>query len=477
MKMTIEDQIIAYFDGRLDDHDSAELLHRASVSPEIRELFQEHQLLREHAQRSIASAAIPASLESSLFERIAMMQEEEVLPEERRGAVLWWRKLAPALALLLLLAGSAAIYTSYRSTTAPNTAASNAGGSNAAAAGVTSSPFASNQSTQQGTSSTPRNEAPTNAAGSIKNTVASEAANSAAPNEAAVTASSNTTTSKVIANIAAANRNAAVKKYPAARDMAFTNGPSSSTPDKLSQNDRSTAQDNADNMTSSTQPIAEILIAPVPARLQDVAASAHHGIDPATLISRKLTALTEEPRNRYEVGVDVSSGFSYPASGPTVQPFADQRISLSYNLLGDFRIGLRMINGRFESLPAESRSVSQGVTVVTRSLEMTRAFAGELFVQQRFPALFRNGLELDLAAGAGLKSQGYLLDAELGFHWPFTSHLFGGLSFALSRVHSTSPAMQDLINSESSLGPVIFQGSDVRNTLNGRLNYGLTYRF
>ncbi len=80
MAVPIEDTIIAYFDGRLNDTDGAELLHRVSVSPEIRQIFQEHEALRQVASRAARNVTIPSSLEESLFQRITAMEKEESLP-------------------------------------------------------------------------------------------------------------------------------------------------------------------------------------------------------------------------------------------------------------------------------------------------------------------------------------------------------------------------------------------------------------
>ncbi len=76
----LKDTIIAYFDGRLNDTDGAELLHRVSVSPEIRQIFQEHEALRQVAYRAARNVTIPSSLEESLFQRITAMEKEESLP-------------------------------------------------------------------------------------------------------------------------------------------------------------------------------------------------------------------------------------------------------------------------------------------------------------------------------------------------------------------------------------------------------------
>lgn len=98
---SIEDKIIAYFDGRLNDADGAELLHRVSVSPEIRQIFEDHAALREMAVRAAQQTTIAPELEESLFRRIEEMRHEEKLP------VGFWnfRRLsvtAGALAIILL---------------------------------------------------------------------------------------------------------------------------------------------------------------------------------------------------------------------------------------------------------------------------------------------------------------------------------------------------------------------------------------
>ncbi len=95
-----EDTIIAYFDGRLTDAEGAELLHRVSISPEIRELFEQHSALREMAVRAVRQTTIAPELEASLFRRIEALHQEEKLP-----AAFWSIRrlsLTGALAALLL---------------------------------------------------------------------------------------------------------------------------------------------------------------------------------------------------------------------------------------------------------------------------------------------------------------------------------------------------------------------------------------
>jgi hypothetical protein len=136
----------------------------------------------------------------------------------------------------------------------------------------------------------------------------------------------------------------------------------------------------------------------------------------------------------------------------------------------------------FQTLPSVTRTSSIASVVITRDLTSTRQFAEEIYFTHREASPIGELLQIDLTAGAGLIPNGSTISAELGFRLPFGDHFMGGISFSLTRVHSNAPLLQDLINSEvdGSVGnstPIIIEGSDIRNTLNGRIQYGLSYRF
>lgn len=81
----IEDQIIAYLDGTLDEHSRSELLHTLSTSPEKRRLLEEHIKLREMISLGHKPHNVPLHLEERLAARIpVLMQELPYLAE--RGA-------------------------------------------------------------------------------------------------------------------------------------------------------------------------------------------------------------------------------------------------------------------------------------------------------------------------------------------------------------------------------------------------------
>src|SRR2546421_10782766 len=103
MTAGLEDKIIAYFDGSLSDADSAELLHRVSVSPEIRELFREHEMLRDLAHEAARSVTISPEIESSLFSRIEALSGNVV--REKPLLIFSRRTLVAAVLGLMFLSG------------------------------------------------------------------------------------------------------------------------------------------------------------------------------------------------------------------------------------------------------------------------------------------------------------------------------------------------------------------------------------
>lgn len=68
--MILEEKILAYLDGSLDEESSAELLHSLSTSPEKRAVLEEHLRLRNMLAMGQKPFAIPTSTERALAARI-----------------------------------------------------------------------------------------------------------------------------------------------------------------------------------------------------------------------------------------------------------------------------------------------------------------------------------------------------------------------------------------------------------------------
>jgi hypothetical protein len=97
----IEDTIVAYFDGRLNDSESAELMHRVSISPEIREIFEQHQLIRRMAVRAARNVTVSPNVEDAVFANIAALASQE--QKKKLGAFWSMRRGAVVAAVAVLL--------------------------------------------------------------------------------------------------------------------------------------------------------------------------------------------------------------------------------------------------------------------------------------------------------------------------------------------------------------------------------------
>lgn len=103
VKTGLEDSIIKYFDGELSDADGAELLHRASVSPEIRRVMREHETLREMAQSASRTVMISPAMEANLFAKISSLAPTAPIRKEAAVFIIKRRTVGYAAALLLLI--------------------------------------------------------------------------------------------------------------------------------------------------------------------------------------------------------------------------------------------------------------------------------------------------------------------------------------------------------------------------------------
>ncbi|MFI5201745.1 MAG: anti-sigma factor family protein [Candidatus Kapaibacterium sp.] len=389
----IEDTIIAYFDGRLNDAESAELLHRVSISPEIREIFEEHDALRQIAVRAARQSTISSEMEESLFRRIESLQDEEKLPigfwTVRRVSV-----TASAIALILL--------------------------------GVVNS-FQFQKSVGNV------------ATGSSIKSIASSA-------QYSITRIENSgSRERALHSATFAPIHRVAKK--SAASIPFPNAP---------------------ELAEDIPPA--ITLHPIP-QTAEIASIQLPTTFPGTLQS--LRNLPEvDAISKFDVGLSSPmSGFSFPSSVPQQGLFSDVTVHAAYNFDEKNQVGIKMIAGSFAGLTTASTK-QMGFTLVDGQMKLQSGYAGELFYRHREPInggmFFVTG-----GAGGGFYSLGTLLSAELGIEVPFGEHLLGGVSLVVSRLHQNGSESTIL----SSSAPVIFDGPNVFNTLNGSIEYALNYRF
>jgi len=390
----IEDTIIAYFDGRLNDADGAELLHRVSVSPEIRGIFEEHDALRRLAVRAAHNSAISPELEEAVFARVAALQEEERLP-----IGFWTPRRVSAMAgvVAILLVGIAGSFEFQ------NAGASSAQGSNFM-----------------------------NRVISIQHDV----------------------TSSRFENVQQSER----PSDPAYRMI--TERVNSEIPgDKIS----------GDNVgkENDISPSA-IMMRPAPAE-SEVARISLPSIGHGTLQSLRDLS-TADGESKFETAISSSpmSGFSIPGSAPQQGSFSDVTLRAAYNLDEKNQVGVRFTDGAFAGLQSVS---GVGYSHVTMLLQ--HGYAEELFYRHR--EAVENGLFFVTGgAGGGIYSLGTLLSAELGIEVPFGDRLLGGVSLVVSRQHQNGSEAAFM---SSSSVPVLYDGSNGFNTLAGRIEYALSYKF
>lgn len=419
----LEDSMVAYFDGRLSDDESAELMHRVSISPEIRQLFREHEMLRLLATRAAQKVVIRPELEESLFARIRALAEKEnkvlaPLPEAAsiasKASRFWGLRRSLAVALLLGLLGSGA-YLGLQ------------GGEKGELRNTTQPPVAA----------TERNIAQNEGLTSTK---------SDAPIEEVAATSSATSI-----NALRRTRRISVQSIEPIKSI-----------ESIESIETATTTD------PTSSPIAHV------AARQAAPTQFRGNISIPQAIAMRDIAFSDAPS--FEIGAMTSSGFSYPANASLISPFADLRISAAYYLGESDLAGIRIGSDLYEGLGAVKRSSDGSMIVVTRAQEEQRSFGAEAFYSHRILLPVGAGLWFEGTAGAGIIPSGTTLSAELGFKLPFSDHMLGGVSFRLTRVHVNAPTVDELM-SQSSDELALFEGSNIHNTLNGRLQYGLSYRF
>jgi hypothetical protein len=448
MRENIEDRIIAYFDGRISDDESADLLHRVSVSPEIRKLFREHEMLRELARSAQASTVVRPELEASLFSRIEALAAAEQAPlavpveeDRRRKAVpfFWSRwRLGLATAVGAFVLGAAI-------TLGPELFDGGEDLNDQGTSNVTDAPALTPKDAISGSEE-----------------IAEEAKSPSKQDFNEIIRGDRDYEARQVAN----------ERPSAAGDKTY----------KSYKTDRSyTSQENSVGTTNiaSTSTLAdETFTQPISSVDARSSMPLYLGGEKGNMPVFRAEDIEQDEAN-FEMAVETSSGFSYPASGPGIQPFADPRISVGYFLDRQNIIGVRVTSGLFQALPEQHVTSSAAYTSISRNLEQERMFNAGAYYTHRFYGVLTDLMNLDASVGAGyVQSGGYTLTGELGLRLPFSSKLFGNISFALTRVHMYAPTMDEITNSVSvSDGPVLIEGSDVQNTINGRIHYGLSYQF
>ncbi len=415
MTSGLEDRIIAYFDGELSDADSAELLHLTSISPEIRAVFREHEMLRELAHEATRSVTVSAEVESSLFSRIQALVEEPTL---KKSVLVFSRRTAVLTALaLMLISGSLGYFVPKL--------------------------FSSGSSTQIASKNAPL--------------ISATLSSSVAPNLPVNNAAAFSTLHRYSAG------NSELQALVSSKGEQF-----GAEEPNLSDADNQVVDDTrSGNILQQNIQTASV-------REEDI----HSDIGSQRYSPFDLKELPPESHSLFEASLETSSGFTYPADATPIKPFADQRLSFAFHITENNLVGFRIGSGLYQELGPVTSQIEGGVEILQRGIQTKRSFSEELFVSHLIPVYFVAPFTFELSLGGGLIPNGYTVGAEAGIRIPLSDAFLFDAAFALSRIHSNALSTQEILNSESAgMQPVMIDGVDIHNTLNGRLHYGIIYRF
>jgi hypothetical protein len=403
----IEDTIVAYFDGRLNDDDSAELLHRVSVSPEIREIFQEHEAIRVAAYRAARNVTVSPELEDSVFARVAALEEAS---REKAVPVTFW-----TLPRISAVAGVAALI----------------------AIGLFAPWRASDTIVKQG-SLGQRTEMTQVTSSFVGGSHIVETASFAGRKVSSEVASGTSSSSENMNSIADASPAGVVPLQSESRDA--------------------------------------IQIIPQPVQSDHINMPSIVG-NPPTL--RSLSRLPDRDNApMFEIGfaTDAMPGFNLPGNVvsnplPTSEIPSEFAFRAAFNFDPANQIGFRFTRVGFPDLQTISTPLN-GYALVTGSTPLQVGYSEEVFYKHRVP--IDDGLfYLSGSIGGGFYSEGTLFSGELGLEVPVSDRLLGGVSLIVSKLHQNGSEQGILSGDE----PVIYDGPNVYNTLAGRIEYGMIYRF
>ncbi|HYM19371.1 MAG TPA: hypothetical protein VEW28_00030 [Candidatus Kapabacteria bacterium] len=394
--MTIEDRIIAYFDGGLSSAERIELMREIRGSSEAEKIFNEHRLLRHLAERSSSSIHAPDYFADRLDAIVASAPQTNTV-----STWSYSRRLVPIILLLLL------------------------------GAGIGSALLNNGNAGRQATS--------------LRRNVPSVAPKIALEQE-------QVSSSDLI--------------HPTINYKAI----------KLTNlaNSFVTASDKLQTINQAQDELPIIVRTPVNDILENVTMSRENVHSLAELRS----GTDAMPANRFEAGLQTSSGFTYPADAQSIKPFAGQRLSVGYYLTSSDVVGVRLTSGLYQVPGSPVISIESGVTFIQQSLETRRAWGGELYGSHHIAGILGTPLTAVVTVSGGMIPNGYTLAAEAGVRIPTGNNFAFSVDFALARIHSNiSRPSAILANADASSAPVTYSGPDVRTTFNGSLHYGIQYIF
>lgn len=412
--MSLEDRIIAFLDGGLTPTERAALLREVHRDPRAKELLESHRMLRSLAKASARRIHAPAHIASQLAAIAATAPPLSVAPIGDRR-----RRLVP---LTLLLLG---------------------------AVGISAVLFVRAPGTQEGASTSP--------------SVAT--ASVVSPQSLTVVEEGQ------YQSLAVPSANSTHRAQRTYMSLAHIGGSDQIVSDAGSmptQDLATVAHPQYVERSDDVKPVA----------VREIVNDISGGASNARTLGELRHSETSQTASRFEASLQTSSGFTSPADAQPIKPFAQQRLGLGYYITSSDVLGIRVTSGLYQVPGAPVSMTESGVTLLQQSLVTRRSWGGEVYASHRFGQLFNTPVAAVITAAGGLIPNGFTVGAEAGLRIPASERFAFAVDFSLSRVHSNiDGATTVLANANSSQAPVMFIGTNVRNTLNGSLHYGLQYTF
>jgi hypothetical protein len=374
MRASIEDTIIAYFDHRLSDAESADLLHRVSTDPQSHQLFKQHEAVRTRINAASAGVVVFPRMDDNVMANIAAIQRQDgrKFAFLRASTLMLGSAVAAGLAIVFYLV-TANVHTNSQANLLK-----------------TPSAVAANAHPLQSTT------------------------------EEFASAVSSASQNNLSADQNVVSHGSTIRSTPISKHRVHT----SPVLDQETLPPESILASNV-NSTNESANVDPIPVTQVKSTLSATSGNISDFTPGPTLAANSFGTVN-----------DLNPTFEFALQGATgsmiendLRAFGGLRAQAGYFLTGSDLGGVRLTSSRLKRFPSTASTGSE-----KDGAYYSNELRGGVFLEHREPVL--DGRILILGAlGAGISSLGNQLSADLGFLVPLNSRLSTGITFELSNDH------------------------------------------
>jgi hypothetical protein len=378
MRASIEDTIIAYFDHRLSDAESADLLHRVSTDPKSHQLFKQHEAVRTRMNTASAGVVVFPRLDDKVMANIAALQRQDgrKFAFLRTSTLMLGSAVAAGLAIVFYLV-TANVHTNSQATLLKTPSAVAA---NAQPRESTTQEFAS----------------------------------------AASSTSTSTTQSDLSANQNVVSQGSTIRSTGISKHRVHTSR----------VHDQETFPSEAVVASNVTSTNEAANLDPIPAiQIKSTLPTSAGNISdftPGQTLAANSLGTVDNLNATFELAIQGATGSMIEND---LRAFGGLRAQAGYFLTGADLAGIRVTSSRLRRF---SNTAPTGTD--HDGAYYTSELRGGVFIEHREPLLDGRILVLG-AVGAGISSIGNQLSADLGFLVPLNARLSTGITFELSNDH------------------------------------------